>query len=170
MSITVHRPSSFSKTLLPHATHQLLQYNVNFVRTLNVLTFGHAWHVGFFKNQTQDKQFSFLLMNKPTFLNCCYTCLRRTLLGDFKKLVQRYQQAIQICISSIFLFNSSKWHVMQYKFSPNDKMWSPKEGLAIQLWKSNDEGRPEVPSGVLKPWVRMLLRQWRSRISLLLEF
>jgi hypothetical protein len=32
----------------------------------------------------------------------------------------------------------------------NDKMWSLKEGLAIWLWKSNNEGWPKLPSGVSK--------------------
>jgi hypothetical protein len=40
--------------------------------------------------------------------------------------------------------------MMQYKLSPNDKMWSSKEGLAIRLWKSDDKGRPKLPNRVPK--------------------
>jgi hypothetical protein len=30
-------------------------------------------------------------------------------------------------------------------------MWNPKESLAIQLWKSIDQGHPKHPSGIPKP-------------------
>jgi hypothetical protein len=49
-----------------------------------------------------------------------------------------------------FFVESFRWPMMQYKLSPNDKMWSSKESLAIQLWKSDDEGRPKLSSGVPK--------------------
>ncbi len=39
---------------------------------------------------------------------------------------------------------------MQYKVSLNDKMWNMKEGLAIWLWKSDDEGHPKLLNGVPK--------------------
>ncbi len=39
---------------------------------------------------------------------------------------------------------------MQYKVSPNDKMWSSKQSPTIWLWKFDDESHPKLPSGVFK--------------------
>jgi hypothetical protein len=49
-----------------------------------------------------------------------------------------------------FFVDSFGWPMMQYKLSPNDKMCSSKECPTIQLWKSDDEGRPKLSSGISK--------------------
>jgi hypothetical protein len=39
---------------------------------------------------------------------------------------------------------------MQYKVSPIDSIWSPKDGLAIRLWEFDDQGHPKLPNGIPK--------------------
>ncbi len=39
--------------------------------------------------------------------------------------------------------DSYGWPMIQYKVSLTDSMWNPKESLAIQLWKSIDQGHPK---------------------------
>jgi hypothetical protein len=34
-----------------------------------------------------------------------------------------------------FFVDEVGWLVMQYKISPVDVLWSPKDGLTIRLWK-----------------------------------
>jgi hypothetical protein len=41
--------------------------------------------------------------------------------------------------------------MMQYKVSPTNSIWSPKDGPIIQLWKSDDQSRPKLPSGIPNP-------------------
>jgi hypothetical protein len=50
-----------------------------------------------------------------------------------------------------FFVDSSGWLVMQYKVSPIDNVWSPIEGLLIQLWKANVNGSPKLPIRVPNP-------------------
>jgi hypothetical protein len=42
------------------------------------------------------------------------------------------------------------WLVMQYKVSPTNLIWSPKDGPTIQFWKFDDQGCPKFPSGIPK--------------------
>ncbi len=37
---------------------------------------------------------------------------------------------------------------MQYKISPIDALWSPKDGSTIQLWKEDGTGCPKLSTGV----------------------
>jgi len=39
---------------------------------------------------------------------------------------------------------------MHYKVSLIDAMWSPKDGLAIQLWKCDDQGHPKLLTRIPK--------------------
>jgi hypothetical protein len=40
------------------------------------------------------------------------------------------------------------WLMMQYKIFPTDVLWSPKDGLAIWLWKEDGTGWPKLQVGV----------------------
>jgi hypothetical protein len=44
-----------------------------------------------------------------------------------------------------------RWLVMQYKVSPTDVLWSPKDGLAIWLWKEDGTWQPILVARVLNP-------------------
>jgi hypothetical protein len=39
--------------------------------------------------------------------------------------------------------------MMQYKISPTNALWSPKDDPTIQLWKEDGTGRPKLLVGVL---------------------
>ncbi len=76
---------------------------------------------------------------------------------DFKSWVQGYlKDGLEVLIGHTdmhlfqFFVDSTRWLVMQYKVFPIYAMWSPKDGLAIQLWKSNDQGHPKLPIGIPK--------------------
>jgi hypothetical protein len=43
------------------------------------------------------------------------------------------------------------WLVMQYKVSPTNVLWSPKDGPTIQLWKEDGIGQPKLSMGVSNP-------------------
>jgi hypothetical protein len=47
-----------------------------------------------------------------------------------------------------FFVNSFGCLMIQYKISPINSIWSPMEGLPIQLWKVNPNGSPKLPIGV----------------------
>jgi hypothetical protein len=51
--------------------------------------------------------------------------------------------------------------------SPTYSKWSPKYGLAIQFWKSNDQGHPKLFSGIPKhvPFRPI----WGNNVSKLVE-
>jgi len=40
---------------------------------------------------------------------------------------------------------------MQYKVSPTNVLWSPKNGPTIRLWKENGIGRAKLPTKVSNP-------------------
>ncbi len=40
------------------------------------------------------------------------------------------------------------WLVMQYKVSPTVSIWTPIERPPIELWKTNANGSPKLPTGV----------------------
>ncbi len=44
-----------------------------------------------------------------------------------------------------------KFLVVQYKISPTNPVWSPKDALPIRLWKVNPDGSPKLPMGMPSP-------------------
>jgi hypothetical protein len=46
-------------------------------------------------------------------------------------------------------------------------MWSPKDGLVIQLWKFNNQGHPKLPSGV--PKLVPFCHIWNNNVSKSIE-
>ncbi len=57
-----------------------------------------------------------------------------------------------------FFVDKVKWPVMQYKVFPTHVLWSPEDGMGIQLWKEDGIGQPKLPMGVLNPFPFRLIR------------
>ncbi len=47
-----------------------------------------------------------------------------------------------------FFVNFVEWLVMQYKVSPTNALWSPKDGPSIWLWQAVDSGHPKLLQGL----------------------
>jgi hypothetical protein len=50
-----------------------------------------------------------------------------------------------------FFVDEVGWLVIQYKVSPIDVLWSPKDGPTIQLWKEDATGQAKLLAGVPNP-------------------
>jgi len=49
------------------------------------------------------------------------------------------------------IVDSLGWHVMQYKVSPTNPVWSPIDVPSIRLWKTNLDGSLKLPTRVPSP-------------------
>jgi hypothetical protein len=55
-----------------------------------------------------------------------------------------------------------RWLVMQYKVSFIDVLWSPKDGLTIQLWKKDGTRQAKLLARVSNPVPFHMIRGFKS--------